>query len=176
MGEVAEAQAIAEIIAGKKSAAVGADFAIDLATKADLKAITDQQYRRKILAGNTGIVNGNGVATIKAFDVPDNFIFSLGKFIVWGDAHNPSTGSVYTNAAAWGGLFHGSPSPSTLAEFWPKPEAATGQVIPYTYDYGALQAPEWRPPDNVMFQGVGLTVGENVTVLLFGLLSRVSWA
>ena len=144
--------------------------------EAALKKIDDQNFRRKILAANSGIVAANGIATFRVFDVPDNYIFSLGKFIAWSDARNPSTGGVYTNAAAWCGLFHGAASPGNLADFWPYPEASTGQVLPYTHEYGALQAPEWRPPDNVTFQGVGLAVGENITVICFGLLKRVSWA
>lgn len=177
MGAIS-ADAIAELRAAGKSVAVGGDFAIDLASKQDLaKMLKDSQpYRRKIMAGNSGIVNAQGIASFRVFDVPDNFIFSMGKFIAWGDAHAPNTASVYTNAAAWGGLFHGQPGQANLAEFWPYPEASTGQVLPFTHEYGALQAPEWRPPDNIYFQGVGLTVGENITILLFGLLSRVSWA
>ena len=161
---------------------VDAGIALELASKTDLEGMFTKlgkkidPYRRKILAGNSAIVPASGVVQFRVYDVPDNFVFTLGKFVVWGDAHNPSSGGIYTNAGAWGGLFHGNPSPANIAEFWPKPEASTFQILPYTYEYGAFQAPEWRPPDNVQFQGTGFPVGENITVLLFGLLSEQSWA
>lgn len=157
---------------------VDAAVSLELATKADIVAAirAANPYNRKIFAGQSAIVPASGVLQFRVYDVPDNYIFTLGKFIVWGDAHNPSSGGVYTNAAAWAGLFHGNPSPANLAEFWPKPEASTFQVYPYTYEYGDLPAPEFRPPDNVQFQGTGLQVGENITVMVFGSLKQVPWA
>ena len=176
--DVVDADAIAELRAGNKSVVVGADFGVDLMTKRDLeRAIAKMNpYRRKILAAQSGIVKPDGTLQFRVYDVPDNFIFTLGKFIVWGDAHNPSSGGVYTNAAAWGGLFHGAAGAANLADFWPHPEASTFQVLPWTQDYGALQAPEFRPPDNVVFSGVGFPAGENITVLLFGQLLQADWA
>lgn len=155
---------------------VDASIDLELATKKDLERLfrENHPYCRKIAVGNSGLVNANGNANFRVYDVPDGYTFKLGKFICWGDNHNPSSGSVYTNAAAWCGLFHGSGGAANLADFWPKPEASTYQILPYTDDYGEFQAPEWRSPDNVWFYGTGLTVGENITVLLFGLLEAVT--
>lgn len=151
---------------------------LELATKKDIAAAIRRAnpYRRKIMAGNSAIVPAGGIVQFRVYDIPDNYIFTLGKFICWGDAHNPSSGGIYTNAAAWCGLMHGNPSPANLADFWPFPEASSFQILPYTKEYGELQAPEWRPPDNVQFYGAGMPVGENITVMLYGELKEVKWA
>jgi hypothetical protein len=141
----------------------------DLASAA---AKLERPFCRKVFNAFSGVVKADGTLQFKVWDVPDGMKFNLGKFIVWGDAHNPSTGGVYANAAAWAGLFHGAPGAANLADFWPYPEAASGQVLPYTREYGSLQAPEFRAPDNVFFYGTGFPVGENITVLLFGLMEE----
>ena len=148
---------------------VAADVALELATKHDIEALREElrrPYHEGVMAAYSAVVSG-GVASFRVFDVPDGMKFDLRKVIAWGDSHNPSTGGVYTNAAAWCALFHGQPGAANIAEFWPYPEASNGQVLPYTREYakGILQ---WKAPDNVWFYGTGLTNGENVTCFVFG--------
>lgn len=154
---------------------VDAAIGLELATKADIEKLARREtpYRKKTVQGFSGITDATGKVAFRVYDIPDGMRFQLAKFIAWGDAHNPSTGSVYSNAAAWCGLFHGVAAPVNLADFWPYPEAATGQVLPYTKEYSEFQAPEWRVPDNVVFQIVGGPVTENVTILLFGMLEEL---
>lgn len=159
--------------------ALGADVEVDIATSDDIRRIIREEkdiktYTERIVAIFSGVTDASGKASFKVYDIPDGMTFFLYKFIVWGDAHNPSTGGVYTNAAAWGGIFHGQPSPVNLADFWPVPEAANGQVLPFTKEFGDPSAPEFRQNDNVYFQLVGGPVAENITVLAFGELRALA--
>lgn len=128
-------------------------------------------YSERIMIGFQGqvaLVGGVQTARFRVYDVPDGMTFLLYKFITWDDAHNPSTGSVYTNAAAWCGIFHGIDSPATIADFWPKAEASTGQVLPFSWEYNDKNAPEFRQNDNVFFAGYGLESGHNISLLGWG--------
>jgi hypothetical protein len=162
------------------------DTAIDLgllASKKDLIAMENRIIRNanspffeRVVAAFSGISAAGApppALGFKVYDVPDGMKFILTKFICWGDAHNPSSGGVYNNAAAWGGLFHGVAAPAALADFWPEPEASTFQVLPYTREYGWDTGPEWRQNDNVYFQMVAPPATENITVLLFGFLASL---
>lgn len=122
----------------------------------------------RIVAIFSGQVGAGGGVGFRVYDVPDGKTFMLYKYICWDDAKNPSTGAVYSNAAAWCGIFHGIPGAANLADFWPKPEAATGQVLPFTWEFNDKNGPEFRQNDIVYFQGVGLPVGDNITLLIFG--------
>lgn len=141
------------------------------------KAVSDEMdrklrpYSERIMIafqGQVASVNGVQTARFRVFDVPDGMTFLLYKFIAWDDAHNPSTGSVYTNAAAWCGIFHGIDSPATLADFWPKAEASTGQVLPFSWEYNDKNCPEFRQNDNVFFAGYGLENNHNISLLGWG--------
>lgn len=156
---------------------VSAEIVASLGSRLDqLQAAIERlqrPYCRSILAAKGGAVSAGGAVQFAVFDVPDKMKFTLRKFILWGDNHNPSTGSVYNNPAAWCGLFHGQPSNVNLADFFPYPEAANGQVIPYTKEY-ARDIIVWESPDNVQFSGVGLPAGENVTCFVFGDLEEAT--
>lgn len=159
--------------------ALGADVEVDIATTDDIRRIIREEsdiktYTERIVAIFSGVTDGTGKAAFRVFDVPDGMTFFLYKFIVWGDAHSPATGGVYTNAAAWAGIFHGQPSPVNLADFWPVAEASTGQVLPFSKEYGDPSAPEFRQNDNVYFQIIGGPVVENITVIAFGELRALA--
>lgn len=275
------------------------DFAAraGLATKKDLETMirrmTHKPYRRRnIPAIFSGVVNAQGIASFRVFDVPDGMKYEVERYIVWGDNHSPGSGGTYsgttqtnvdnsatgaataiaatlaaaagattyitgfevtgtgatagstivvtvtgilggtlsyelaipagvgtpinplivefpspipasalntaivvnvpsfgagnTNAAvtahgfqqttvnAWAGIFHGLPSPVNIADFFPMPEASTGQVLPYLKEFNGFNAPLFMAPDNIVFQLVGGPVGENITCLCFGTLSEIN--
>jgi len=173
---------MAKAAVGAELEALGVDLEfgaeLDLVTKADLQRELKNlrhdlsaPYRERVMYANGAVSPAAGPWNVRVADIPDGKTFILTKYMVWSNAQNPGSGSIYTAAGSWGGLFHGNqPSPAQLADFWPFPEASTFQVLPYTKEFGFDTGPEWRQNDNIFAQIVVPPPSVNITVICFGWL------
>lgn len=162
---------------------VAATMGIDLATKSDLesflKKVKEEKYRQNIFAAFSQQTDGSGnIKAMRVFDVPDGMQFYPSRYIVWSDAHNPGTGACFQSTTCWGGIFHGVPSPVTLADYFPPPsgglgEATTPNILPYYKEFNKHDAPEFQSPDNVAFQLTNGPVNTNITCILYGWMEEI---
>lgn len=146
---------------------VDAQIGVDVATKADIERMMRNRdpYIEKVFRPYSGLTDANGNLVLRVYDVEDGKAFSVGKIILWADGFTPA--SPYSNAAAWVGIFHGNqPSPANLADF--APYSPGGQIFPGTFEYGLLEAPEFKAPDNVTIGVFSGPPSTNITCLLFG--------
>lgn len=155
---------------------------LGLATKKDIDKLVrdmEQRYRENIFAAFSQISDGSGnIKSMRVFDIPDGMQFYPSRYIVWSDAHNPSTGGCFQSTSCWGGIFHGVPSPVTLADYFPPPsgglgEATTPNIIPYYKEFNKHDSPEFQSPDNVAFQLTNGPPNTNITCILFGWMEEI---
>lgn len=161
---------------------LAAEIGVDLATKADiekaLEKIGRSKYRQQILAADSRVTNAAGAVGFRVFDVPDGMLFYPSRYVVWSDAHNPSTGGCFQSVSCWGGIYHGIASPINLADYFPPPsgglgEATTPNIIPYYKTFNGHDTPEFQAPDNVYFGLVNGPVTTNITCILYGWLEEI---
>jgi hypothetical protein len=164
-----------------------AELGIDLATKDDVMSMFDRldrkkmdvgKYRQQIFAADSRITTAAGACGFRVYDVPDGMQFYPSRYIIWSDAHNPSTGGCFQSATCYGGIYHGIASPVNLADYFPPPsggisESATPNIIPYYKEFNRHDSPEFQAPDNVFFGLVNGPVTTNVTCLLYGWLEEL---
>lgn len=161
---------------------VAAAIGVDLATKGDIesfvKKYAEEKYRQQILAAFSGITDGTGKVGFKVYDVPDGMLFYPSRYMIWSDAHNPSTGGCFQSTSCYGGIYHGIASPVNLADYFPPPsgglgEATTPNIIPYYKEFNRHDSPEFQAPDNVYFGLFNGPVTTNITCILYGWLEEI---
>jgi len=140
--------------------------------------IRSQAYKQQIFAADQAVTSATGAMSKRIYDVPDGMIFYPSRYMVWSDAHNPATGACFQSTTCYGGIFHGTPSPATIADWFPPPEgglglAATPNILPYYKEFNRFNSPEFQTPDNVTFQLVNGPATVNITVLIYGWLQEL---
>lgn len=153
----------------------------NVATKDDLLALgkkIEEKYHQQVFVPFSGTTDGTGKAAFRVFDVPDGMQFYPSRYIVWSDAHNPSTGGCFQSVSCYGGIYHGLGSPVNLADYFPPPDlgiatSATPNIIPYYKEFNKFNSPEFQSPDNVFFQIINGPVTTNLTLLLYGWLEEI---
>lgn len=169
------------------AAGIGVDIS-KFATKDDLLAFGDRlakqlgdSYRQQILAAQSALTNAGGNVGFRVYDIPDGMQFYPSCYIIWSDAHNPSTGGNFQSTSCYGGIYHGIASPINIADYFPPPsgglgEAATPNILPYIKRFGKHDSPEFQAPDNVFFGLVNGPATTNITCILYGWLEEVKQA
>jgi hypothetical protein len=160
---------------------IEAAIGVDLATKGDLMSMMEkleERYRENIFAAFSGITNASGAVNFRVYDIPDGMQFYPSRYMIWSDAHNPSTGGCFESTTAWGGIYHGQPSPVNLADYFPPPsgglaEGAAPNILPYYKEFNKHDAPEFQSPDNVAFALVNGPPTTNITCIMYGWLEEI---
>lgn len=142
--------------------AVGTD-AVKKKDKEKTEEIKGYDYR-VIYAKGTSTDNNGNIPSFTLADIPDGHSFFPYRIMLWSDGHNP--GSAFSAATAYLGLYHGSPAPVNLADYWPK--IAGGQLFPLMDSYSTSSGPEFRWNDNPVFSVKNGPANTNITVIMFG--------
>jgi hypothetical protein len=160
---------------------VAAEIGVDLATKADLETLVrrlEEKYKQQILAADSRVTDATGKCGFRVYDIPDGMQFYPSRYIVWSDAHVPSTAGCFQSTSCYGGIYHGLPSPINIADYFPPPsggisESATPNIIPYYKEFNRHDSPEFQAPDNVYFSLINGPISTNVTCILYGWLEEL---
>src|SRR5689334_20817588 len=113
---------------------VDLDFvaSLGLATKDDVQTILKEakreKFRQQILAADSRVTTAAGNAGFRVYDIPDGMLFYPSRYMIWSDAHNPSTGGCFQSVSCYGGIYHGLASPVNLADYFPPPSGGLGEA------------------------------------------------
>jgi len=141
--------------------------------------IRSQTYKQQIFAADQAVTTAAGlIANKRIYDIPDGMQFYPSRYMVWSDAHNPSTGGCFQSTSCYGALYHGIPAAANIADWFPPPEgglglAATPNILPYYKEFNRFNAPEFQSPDNVSFSLTNGPATVNITVLIYGWLEEI---